>query len=100
MDPEDYGWAELIEDWLQGQKIHAVAAYYQNEMIFADFFSQSRFQVTQRASSKYYCNSRLTPFTWRDQIPKSEHQGIKSDSEHSFCKRLWSRSAAFGHSFT
>lgn len=36
---EDVAWAEVVNDWLKEEKFFANATFYQNEMIYEDFFS-------------------------------------------------------------
>ena len=42
MSREEYEWVVIVDRWLENMKSHnTMASYYQNEMIFADFFSKS-----------------------------------------------------------
>ena len=36
---EDIEWAEIVNDWLEEEKFFKNSTFYQNEMIYADFFS-------------------------------------------------------------
>ena len=42
MSTEDYEWVLIVHQWMDGMKSNtSQASYFQNEMIFADFYSKS-----------------------------------------------------------
>lgn len=43
-EAEAYGWFKIVRRWLRKDRIYANAAYYQQEMLFADLQLRGRLQ--------------------------------------------------------
>ena len=53
---DDVEWAQIINNWLEEQKFFTNASFFQNEMIYADFFSGSNTQKLKKSQNlQFFC---------------------------------------------